>query len=253
MGELVAETVAAVTAMPVAVVVVIALSAVLGGLVQGSIGFGAAFATVPALAITRPDLLPGAMLVAILPLSMVMLVLERRRLDRPAAIRLSIGRLPGIALGTAIVVWADVRLLTAFIAVVLLAAVAASATGWELAVTPRRELVAGVVSGVTGAATSLGGPPLAILYRRRDPGVMRPTLAAVWSIGIVLALASLWVTGQFTAVQALTGSALGALVLLGLLAGRQVVARVPAARLKAAILWWAGIGGCAALVRVAMG
>ena len=234
-------------------VVGVLVATLAGGVAQGTVGFGAAFATVPALALTVPELLPGAMLVAALPLTVLMAWLERRLLDRRMARRLIVGRLPGLALGTAVVVVVDVRWLTAIVAVILLAAVAASASGWRVTVTPRRELAAGVASGFTGAATALGGPPLAILYRHHDPGVMRPTLSVVWAVGIVLTLVGLALTGSFTATQGVVGLSLAGVLLLGLVVGRVVVRRVPTDRIRTAILAWAALGGSAALVRAVLG
>ena len=231
----------------------IVIAAVLGGMAQSTVGFGAAFATVPALALTAPELLPGAMLVAVLPLSVTMAVVGRGHLDRASAARLMVGRLPGIAIGTSIVVVVDIRWLTAIVAVVLLAAVAAAAGGWRLQVTPRRELVAGVLSGVTGAATALGGPPLALLYRERDPQVVRPTLGVVWAVGIVITLLGLGAVGSFSATQALAGVLLAMLLLVGLLLSRPLLRLLTADQVRAVILWWAGLGGVAALGRVLLG
>lgn len=228
-------------------------AAVLGGVAQSTVGFGAAFATVPALALTAPELLPGAMLVAILPLSVMIAVAGRARLDRTSATRLMIGRLPGIAIGTVIVLVVDVRWLTAIVAVILLVAVAAAASGWRLQVTPRRELLAGVVSGVTGTAAALGGPPLALLYRDRDPAVLRPTLGVVWAVGIVLTLGSLGAVGSFTATQALAGALLAMPLLAGLVLSRPLLRLLTTAQVRSVILWWAGLGGVAALGRVVAG
>lgn len=233
--------------------VFIVIAAVLGGVAQSTVGFGGAFATVPALALTAPELLPGAMLVAILPLSVTMAIVGRAALDRSSATRLMVGRLPGIAVGTAIVVVVDVRWLTAIVAVVLLGAVAAAAGGWRLQVTPRRELVAGMVSGVTGAATALGGPPLALLYRERDPAVVRPTLGLVWAVGIVITLLGLAAVGSFTWTQAVAGALLSTLLLVGLLLSRPLLRLLSAAHIRVVILWWAGLGGVAALGRVLAG
>lgn len=231
----------------------VVVAAVLGGVAQSTVGFGAAFATVPALALTAPELLPGAMLVAVLPLSVTMAAVGRAELDRASAARLMLGRLPGIAVGTAIVVVVDVRWLTAIVAVVLLGAVAAAAGGWRLEITPRRELVAGVLSGVTGAATALGGPPLALLYRDRDPRVVRPTLGVVWAVGIVITLVGLGALGSFTGTQAMAGVLLAVLLLVGLLLSRPLLRLLTADQVRAVILWWAGLGGVAALGRVVLG
>lgn len=247
MVEVLGATLASIGPVSLAIVV---LAALLGGVAQSTAGFGAAFVTVPALAVVAPELLPGAMLVAALPLSTVMAVLGWERLDRPAAARLMLGRLPGIAVGTVIVAIADVRWVTAIVAVALLTAVAAAATGWQVAVTPRRELAAGVVSGVTGTAAALGGPPIALLYRGRDPDVLRPTLGLVWAVGIVVALPGLWATGSFDGAQARVGIVLGGLLLVGLALSRATVRRLSAATVRTFVLVWAGVGGFAALVRV---
>lgn len=222
---------------------------ILGGIAQSTVGFGAAFATVPALALVAPELLPGAMLTAMFPLTTLMVFVERGHLDTPAARRLSLARLPGIAVGTWIVVIADVRALTLVVGVVLLAAVVAAARGWTLAVTRRREWAAGMVSGVTGAATALGGPPLGLLYRDRDPAVVRPTLAVVWSTGIVVTLTSLTLAGEYDLLTATVGIGLSGVVLIGLAISRLVIARISPAGIRSAVLWWAGVGGLAALVR----
>lgn len=244
---------AAVSAVGPLGLVFIVSAAVLGGVAQSTVGFGAAFATVPALALTAPELLPGAMLVAALPLSVTMAIVGRADLDRASATRLMVGRLPGIAIGILIVVVVDVRWLTAIVAVVLLGAVAAAAGGWRLAVTPRRELLAGVVSGVTGAATALGGPPIALLYRQRDPTVVRPTLGVVWAVGIVITLLGLAAVGSFTWAQAVAGVLLSTLLLVGLLLSRRLLQLLSPAQVRVVILWWAGLGGVAALGRVLAG
>lgn len=241
-----------VSAGPLAVLLV-AAAAVAGGVAQATAGFGAAFVTVPALALVAPELLPGAMLVAALPLSTVMALRGWAQVDRAAAVRLMLGRVPGIAIGTAIVAAAGVRLVTAIVAVVLLVAVAAAATGWQVAITPGREVTAGVVSGVTGTAAALGGPPIALLYRGRDPQVLRPTLGLVWAVGIVIALPGLWATGSFDAAQAAVGGVLGVLLLLGLVLSRGLVRRLEPERIRTLVLVWAAVGGVAALVRVLVG
>jgi uncharacterized protein len=229
------------------------VSALVGGVAQSSLGFGAAFAVVPALAFTAPELLPGSVLVGILPLSVVMAVRGRAGIDVPALGRLTIGRLPGIVTGALVVAVLPTRALTATIATLLLAAVGASASGVAIAVTRPREIVAGYISGLTGTAAALGGPPLAILYRGRDGAVLRPTLAAVWAIGLLPAIGSLAVAGEFGLVQLRAGSAVAGLMLLGLIGGTLVIRAVPEGTIRAAVLWWAGFGGLLALGRAVFG
>jgi uncharacterized protein len=224
-------------------------AAVAAGGLQSTLGFGASFVLVPALAIVAPELLPGAIIVAIVPLSVVMVASQRRGLDLAAAGRVTIGRIPGIALGGFVVAWLSPRALTVAIAVVLLLAVASVAGGWQLEVTRTSELVAGVASGLTGTAAALGGPPLALLYRGTAGRVMRPTLAGVWLLGSLPVLASLYLAGSLTGAQVRIGSLLGAATVVGLALARPAVTRLPDHTLRTAVLWWAGAGAALALGR----
>jgi uncharacterized protein len=75
-------------------------------------------------------------------------------------------------------------------------------------VTGRREVAAGVVSGFTGTAAGLGGPPLALLYRASGSEKLRPTLAGVWLVGSLPALGALALAGSLTVEQVVAGGVL---------------------------------------------
>lgn len=228
-------------------------AAIAGGAAQSALGFGAAFTTVPALAIVAPELLPGAVLVALLPLSLVMLVQGFSRTDVRAATRLTIGRLPGIAVGAVAVALLPTRGLTVATGLLLLLAVVVSVAGWTVAVTPGSELVAGFLSGVTGTAAALGGPPIALLYHGRDASTLRPTLALVWAVGLVPIIGSLWVAGEFTADQARAGAVLGLAMLAGLVGAAPLVRRWPDEVIRRGVLAWAAVGAVGALARALVG
>lgn len=239
-------------ALPLAVPVIV-LAAVLGGALQSTLGFGASFTLVPALAVLAPELLPGAVIVAIAPLSVLMIARDRRGLDGWAVGRVSLGRLPGIVAGGLVVAFLPPRWLTVTIAGVLLVAVASVAGGWRLEVTRAREVVAGAVSGLTGTAAALGGPPLALLYRESTGGVLRPTLAGVWLVGTVPVLISLALAGSLTVEQATAGAWLGAAMVVGLTAAAPAVARLGDDTLRRLVLGWAAVGALLALARAVLG
>jgi uncharacterized protein len=225
------------------------VAAVVAGGLQSTLGFGASYVLVPALAFAAPELLPGAIIVAIVPLSIVMVASQRRGLDLPAVGRVTIGRLPGIALGGLIVASLSPRALTVTIAAILLLAVASVAGGWEIEITRTSELLAGVASGVTGTAAALGGPPLALLFRGATGATLRPTLAGVWLLGSLPVLLSLRLAGSLTGWQVQVGAVLGVATVAGLALARPVVARLPDHQLRRAVLWWAGLGAALALGR----
>src|SRR3546814_18381487 len=90
-----------------------------------------------------------------------------------------------------------------------------------LPVRPSTQLVAGVVSGVTGTAAGIGGPPLALLYQHRPGSTIRSTLAAAFLVGTALSLATLAVAGEVGASQVLLGLGLAPLVVVGSVTGRR--------------------------------
>ncbi len=233
--------------------IVVVVAAVLGGAAQSVLGFGAAFTTVPALALFAPELIPGAALLSFLPLTVTMAVRERETIDRSAAGRIMLARIPGIALGTLAVRLANPDTLAAGVAIILLAAVISSAMGWQLTPTPTAERITGVISGFSGTAVGLGGPPLAVLYRDRPARTSRPTLAIVFAVGIVMSLAALGLTGSLTAQQVVVGAQLAAAILVGMVVAAPLLRRLSDAHLRRGLLLWAGGGSIVALLRVALG
>ena len=96
--------------------------------------------------------------------------------------------------------------------------------------------VAGFVSGVAGTATSIGGPPLAILYQRAEPRVLRPPIAAYFAIGAAISLLGLGVAGELRVGVLLLALALSPLRLAGWLLARPVRRRVPAGQVRVWVL-----------------
>lgn len=227
----------------------ILLSAVAGGAVQASLGFGGSFIMVPAVAVLLPRALPGAVLLGLLPLTIWVAWRDRRAIDRSAFVRITVGRVPGIVAATAVVALAPQRVLTLVIAGVLLAAVAATWAGWSVRTTPWTQGVAGLVSGFTGTAAALGGPPLALLYRDATGQDRRGTLSLIFVVGIVLSLVTLGAVGEFGLRDLGTGAMLGAGLLGGAFLVAPVTRRLSDESLRRWVLVWAAVGAVAAVVR----
>lgn len=228
---------------------VLLLAAAAGGAVQSVLGFGAAVTTVPALAVVAPDLLPVASLFAMVPLISVMAWRGRAVADWPAGRRMLLARVPGVAVGSVIVLALDTRAITVLVAAILLVAVASMARGWSIPITPRTQLVAGFTSGVTGTSTGLGGPPLALLYRDVAGAGMRATLSVVFLGGVAMSLSSLAAVGEVTGRHARIGLAMGLATVLGLALAHPVVERFEPSTLRRGVLAWAAVGAVVALGR----
>jgi uncharacterized protein len=224
-----------------------------GALVQGTVGFGLALVAAPLLAMLDPALVPVPLLVitAVHPL----LTLRREHGDTDwAGVGWALaGRLPGIGLGVLAVAVLPPRAFAVAVGVTVLVCAVLSVVSWRPRPTPRALLVAGLVSGAGGTASSIGGPPVALLYAGANGPRVRSTLAAYFSAGTLLSLAALALAGQ------VTGPALGAgaLLLAPMLAGFALSG--PARRLldrgwvRPAVVGLAAAGAVALLVRAALG
>jgi uncharacterized membrane protein YfcA len=102
--------------------------------------------------------------------------------------------------------------------------------------TPRTLSFAGVISGLSGTATSIGGPPIALVYQQ-DPGPrVRSTLGAYFLVGVVVSMAALAFAGQLDSRDAAAGAVLLPVVLAGFLLARPLRRIVDGHVLRAALL-----------------
>jgi hypothetical protein len=144
---------------------VIALTVTASATVQGVVGFGSNLLAVPVVALIVPAALPGAMVIPGVPMAIAMAVHERDRIDWRGSGFILLGRLPGTVIGVAVVAAVSTDALAIVIGIVVIAAVALSVFASHLhpGVTPASASTIGVVTGVTGTAAAIDGPPLALL------------------------------------------------------------------------------------------
>lgn len=235
--------------LSLAAAVAVLAGAVLGGAVQGVLGFGGGYVAVPVLAVVAPQALPGAVLLGFAPFLFLLAWRDRAGVDRSAFTTITIARIPGIAVGTAVVAVAPTDTITVVIAAILLVAVAAAVAGWELQRTPTTMRVVGAVSGFTGTAAALGGPPMAVIYHRARAADRRGTLGAVFSLGNVVSIALLAVVGEVGLRHVPIGLLTAAGLLLGSLVAPAVNRRSSDEVLRRAVLAWAAVGGVVAAGR----
>lgn len=195
-----------------------------GAAVQGSVGFGMNVVAAPILIQIDPDLVPGPLLAASLANTLLIARRDRSGIDRSALSWALLGRVPGAALGAFLLVevfseWG----LSVFLASVILVGVALSVTPIRL---PRgRSIIAvgGFVSGVSGTATGVGGPPLALTLQHVEPRRLRGTLSVYFLLAASLSLVFLAAWGEFGTTHLLAVAVLVPGQLVGyLLSGRLV-------------------------------
>lgn len=177
--------------------IIVALGAVLvGGLIQGSIGFGMALVVTPVLSFLAPESIPATILFLAFPMTLFMAVRERGSIDRRGFVEITLGRLPGTATAVVLIgILSAQRVIVVIGAVVFVAALISAFTP-EFELRTRHRLVAGTFSGFMGTIAGIGGPPLALAYQRQPGPRLRSTLAASFVVGALISLAALGVTGK---------------------------------------------------------
>jgi uncharacterized protein len=100
-----------------------------------------------------------------------------------------------------------------------------------------------------GTATSIGGPPVALLYQRHEGPVMRSTLAVTFGVGLLISLAGQAAVGAVSGWHVLLALSLLPGTAAGLVVARRLAHRLDGAWLRPAVLTLAGLTGTVAMVR----
>lgn len=216
-----------------------------GACAQGAIGFGLGLLAAPILAILDPDLVPGPLLLAASALTVMVAIRERGQLDLQGVKWAVIGRIPGSAVGALAVATLPHDALLVVFAVLVLAAVALSVGGWRVEPAPTTLFAAGATSGLMGSITSIGGPPMAIVYQHRSGPELRATLALYFVFGSLLSVGLLTAVGEMGLSDVGAGLLLMPPVVGGFVASRSLARWLDSGLLRPVLL---AFSACAAVL-----
>ncbi len=203
-------------------IVIGAIVVVTAAALQGSIGFGFAVLSVPILTLVDPAFTPIPMLLLALPLAVFGLIRERSDVDWSGLGWIVAGRLPGAFLGAWVLGVASERLLRLLIGSIVLIVIALLAWGITVRITRSSRFIAGLISGFSGASSAIGGPPLALLYRRQQGPTVRSTLGTIFTIGVTINIVALASTGVMTSTDIQTAVLLSPAMIVGFLVSSKV-------------------------------
>ena len=231
------------------VLTVIAATLVVGAAVQGLVGLGLGLVAAPVTMLLAPALMPDLLLWLAMVFPLLTLTREHDDIDWRGLSWSVSARIPGTALG--------VYLLTIFsdrtlgIAVALMVLLSVATTAWAVVVPVNRPslVTAGFASGVTGTATSIGGPPLAVLYQHRSAEQIRSTLGVYFVIGAAISLVGLGIGGGLEASTFVLAMALVPCLLAGFVITRVLRGLVPRGRIRVAVLVVCAASAVVLLVR----
>jgi uncharacterized membrane protein YfcA len=175
---------------------IIAVAILFASCLQASIGFGMGMLAAPVVALVDPSLIPGTLIMLASLVTLMVVIRERTAIDVRGTGWALVGRVPGTVAGALLLAAMPERALALAIAGVVLAGVLVTSLGW--APTPRRRnlVLAGATSGVLGTATSIGGPPMALVWQRSTGAELRGTMSGFFLIGSVLSIGMLSLTGS---------------------------------------------------------
>ena len=235
--------------LSVTVLLVAGAAVLVGAAVQGSVGLGLGLLAAPVFALLDPSLVPGTILLVTSVLPVLTSLRELSGVDWRGLSCALAGRVPGIALGVYVVAVYPPAVTAVVVAVVVLGAVALSVLTWKPRPTPRALFVAGVVSGIGGTATSIGGPPVALLYQRASGATLRSTMGLYFFVGNTASLGALTLAGEVGLADVRRAAVLLPFVLAGFLLSGPLRRHVAGPRLRVAVLVLSATGAVVLLAR----
>jgi uncharacterized protein len=225
------------------VLVEVSLVALIGAVLQGSVGFGFGIFAVPFFLLVEPDLVPGPLLAAAFVLTLALTHRERRGVVTGDLKWALPGRVIGILAALWVLTIVPAAHLTALLGLVILVAVAIIASGLHVRPAPGALFGAGALSGFMSTTASSGGPAIALLYQGESGARMRGTLNAYFMLGIVLSLIGLHFVHRFGTHELLLAALLLPGTAVGYLLSRRVARVIDRGYTRRAVLALSAIAG----------
>ena len=188
-----------------------------GAMVHGSIGFGLALVVVPLLILINPIMVPGPVIFSVLILSILISYKNRDAIDLSGLRSAIIGRIPGAIAGATVIAVLPTTILSITLGGLVIVAVVISAIGFRIRPTSLNLFFTGILSGFMSATTSMGGPPMAMVYQHETAKRLRGTLGGFLLVGTVISLGALHIAGKFGRVELVVSITMLPGILLGFL------------------------------------
>jgi uncharacterized membrane protein YfcA len=181
---------------PGAAFAIFALVAI-GSCVQASVGFGLGLIAAPLLFLIYPPLVPGPLMASSLALTLLIAFREREAIDFAGLGFAFAGRIVGTLLAAFVWITLPSENFDLVFAGLVLLGVALSLSSLRIDPNPATAGAAGALSGFMGTLSSIGGPPMALLYQRESGPRIRGTLSGHFVLGALVSLAALTAVGQY--------------------------------------------------------
>ncbi len=229
--------------------VVVALVVAVASCLQGAVGFGLGMLAAPVIALVDPALLPGTILVLAAGITAMGVVRDRVAVDLRGAGWALLGRVPGTVAGALLVAVLPPQVLALALAATVLMAVALSVLGWRPTPRPAAVVAAGAASGLLGTATSIGGPPMAMVWHGSAAEQMRGTMSVFFLVGTIMSLVALVPVGAIDERTLRTAAVLAPAMVLGFAVSRFVNRYLDRDRMRRVAMIASAIGAVLVVVQ----
>jgi uncharacterized membrane protein YfcA len=221
----------------------------LASAVQGSIGFGAGLLAAPLLLLIDPAFAPGPMLVSNLVLTLLVARREWSAVDFVALRYIVSGRAIGTVLAAGLLAAISSNGFDLLFGVLVLGAVGLCLARGGYERSPRNLSIAGLASGLMGTLSSIGGPPVVLVYQGTEPARFRATLGVHLIVGASLSLIAVWAVGRFGATELALAALLSPAALAGFWLSRFGIGFVRESHIRTAVLVLSTVSALLVLLR----
>ena len=175
--------------------IVVAVAAIL----QGAVGLGFGQVAAAGLIWTAPDMLPATVILMALVVGSISAAREISQVEPRVLSVAMIGRIIGTVIAIPLLVLVSEYRQGFFLmfGLLLLLSVALSLVKIRPSFSNYSLVGGGLVSGLMGTITSVGAPPMGLVFQDRGASSARPTLNAFFAIGSAFSLLALLYSGRF--------------------------------------------------------
>ncbi len=173
----------------------------LASLIQSMAGIGLALVAAPLLVLVDTNFLPGPILSLGCCLSLLITLRHRKSIHLGSIALALYGRIPGSLLGVVLLSFIPQNLISLGFSLLIILSVAISYHHIKIVPSNRNLLIAGFFSGLMGTTTSIGGPPIALVYQNSQTETIRAQLGFYFLIGTALSIIMLSLSGNYSLKQ----------------------------------------------------
>jgi uncharacterized membrane protein YfcA len=224
-----------------------------GVLTQRATGGAFGMVVAPLVALIAPQHMPAGVLLIGLPVTLAATPRDLGAIAVRELVPAVGGRAAGAFLAALVVALApDPSAVAVLVALAVLTGVALSLSGLHVAISTPSLIGAGALSGLTGTLTSVGAPPMQMLYQHAAPGHARATLNAFFLIGIALSLAALAARDQIGRTDFAFAASMAPAAAVGFALARPAMRALAGRSVRPLILGLATLASVMILLRAAL-